>query len=260
MPRKTPKVPTHYLCFNGDGSQAAAAAKSDTLKAAMQYVEYYHEEYPTIPGARTGLIYGTALRLNQLHQELLEMVEASLIVDITRHSLFSDYQTIDEWMDAHNIRRSAAAISRAKMLAENIIPWCQENEVFPGKSPREVEQWFMTILPEARSVVSRIGHVGHLIKKIAAEETMPQLQKVEEVQYILSRVANPKIENEELMLFARKFFWGKAFGKIHRLTGGKISVTLSLESQAQFEYLKDKRLKSFVEWEGVLPAEEDFSI
>jgi hypothetical protein len=245
------KLPTHYLCYNDDGKKAIAAAKADTLKAAKQYVGYFHvEEIPADPHKRAGLVYGTALRLNQKHKEILDAVETSLMVDVANHALFSDYNTIELWMDAHNIRRSAAAISRARALAEVIIPWCADNEVFPGHSEHEVEQWFMTLSPEARTTVNRVGHVAPIIKKIVADEEMPQPDKVTEVRNILGLVANPKVENEELMLFARKFYWDKAIGVKKVLPDGTIEVTLRLQSEDQFEYLRDKRLKSFVAWEG----------
>lgn len=245
------KLPTHYLCFNGDGAQAVAAAKADTLRAAKQYVAYFHaEEIPDDAHKRAGLVYGTTLRLNQRHKEILDAVEASLIIDVANHALFSDFQTIEQWMDAHNIRRSAAAISRCRTLAEVIIPWCAQNEVIPGcETQREVEQWFMGISREARSTVNRVGHVAPIIKKIAGDEEMPPGQKVEEVRHILSLVANPRVENEELMLFARKFYWDKVVGSFKKLDDGSVEVTLRLESEDQFEYLKDKRLKSFVSWE-----------
>ncbi|NJN99749.1 MAG: hypothetical protein HC875_39435 [Anaerolineales bacterium] len=166
MPKKV-KLPDHYLCYNGDGTEAVAAAKADTLKAAKQYVEYFHaEEIPADPHKRAGLVYGTALRLNQKHKEILDAVEASLMVDVANHALFSDYQTIEQWMDAHNIRQSAAAISRCRTLAEIIIPWCAENEVIPGcETQREVEQWFMGLNPEARSTVNRVGHVAPILQE-----------------------------------------------------------------------------------------------
>lgn len=250
MPKKV-KLPDHYLCYNGDGTEAVAAAKADTLKAAKQYVEYFHaEEIPADPHKRAGLVYGTALRLNQKHKEILDAVEASLMVDVANHALFSDYQSIEQWMDAHNIRQSAAAISRCRTLAEVIIPWCAENEVIPGcETQRDVEQWFMGLNPEARSTVNRVGHVAPIIKKIAADEEMRQEDKVKEVQNILGLVANPKVENEELMLFARKFYWDKVVGFWKKLEDGRVEVRLLMESEDQFEYLKGKRLKSFVAWE-----------
>jgi hypothetical protein len=169
MPKKI-KIPTHYLCYNGDGKKAVAAAKAETLKAAKQYVDYFHaEEIPADPHQRASLVYGTALRLNQTHKEILDAVEASLMVDVANNGFFSTFQTIEEWMDAHNIRHSAAAISRARTLAEIIIPWCANNQVFPGASQREVEQWFMTLSPQARTTVNRVGHVGPIIKKIIAD-------------------------------------------------------------------------------------------
>jgi hypothetical protein len=51
------------------------------------------------------------------------------------------------------------------------------------------------------------------------------------------------------MLFARKFYWDKAVGVKRILPDGTVEVVLKLESEAQFEYLRDKRLKSFVTWE-----------
>lgn len=245
------KLPKHYLCLQ-DGQKAVAAAKADTLKAAKQYIGYFHaEEIPEDQHRRAGLVYGTALQLNQRHKELLDTVEAALMADVANNALFSDFRDIETWMDAHNIRRSAAAISRARTLAEVIIPWCATNEVIPGcDSQRDVEKWFMDLNLEARSIVNRVGHVAPIIKKIAADEEMPQEQKVEEVQNILGLVANPKVQNEELMLFARKFYWDKVVGRIRRLADGTIEVVLVLESEDQLEYLKDKRLKSFVAWEG----------
>jgi hypothetical protein len=171
------------------------------------------------------------------------------MMDVANNALFSDFQTIEQWMDAHNIRRSAAAISRCRTLAEVIIPWCVENEVFPEATPRQVEQWFVSLNPEARTTVNRVGHVAPIIKKIAGDEEMPQEDKVKEVQNILGLVANPKVENEELMLFARKFYWDKVVGFWKKLEDGRVEVRLLMESEDQFEYLKGKRLKSFVAWE-----------
>ncbi len=131
-----------------------------------------------------------------------------------------------------------------------IIPWCADNKVLgEGKSQREVEQWFMGLNSEARTTVNRVGHVAPIIKKIAGDEEMPPERKVEEVQNILGLVANPKVENEELMLFARKFYWDKAVGTKRVLPDGTIEITLRLQSEDQFEYLKTNRLKSFVAWE-----------
>jgi hypothetical protein len=249
MPKKI-KIPTHYLCYNGDGKKAVAAAKAETLKAAKQYVDYFHaEEIPADPHQRASLVYGTALRLNQTHKEILDAVEASLMVDVANNGFFSTFQTIEEWMDAHNIRHSAAAISRARTLAEIIIPWCANNQVFPGASQREVEQWFMTLSPQARTTVNRVGHVGPIIKKIIADEQMPPERQVTEVRNILGMVANPKIENEELMLFARQFYWDKVIGIKRVLSDGSVEVVLKLSSEDQFEYLRDRRLRSFVAWE-----------
>jgi hypothetical protein len=248
MPKKL-KLPDHYLVFNGDGTKAVAAAKADTLKAAKQYVEYHHEEPAGAPGARAGLIYGTALQLNQKHKEILDAVEASLMLDVAKHSFFSDYPSIELWMDAHNIRSSAAAISRCRTLAEVIIPWCLTYDVFPDKSPREVEQWFLSLNAEARTTVNRVGHVGPIIKKIASDLVMPAAQKVEEVRTILGYVANPAIQNDELMLMARKIYWDKAVGRRELLPDGTVVVVLELENIEHFEYLRDKRLKSFVTWE-----------
>jgi hypothetical protein len=249
MPKKV-KLPDHYLCFNRNGTEAVAAAKADTLKAAKQYVNYFHaEEIPDDLHKRAGLVYGTAIRLNQKHKEILDAVEASLMVDVANHALFSDHQTIEQWMDAHNIRRSAAAISRCRTLAEVIIPWCVQNEVFPEATQRQVEQWFVSLNPEARTTVNRVGHVAPIIKKIASDEEMEAGEKVTEVRNILGLVANPKVENEELMLFARKFYWDKVVGFWNKLPDGTVEVTLKLESEDQFEYLRDKRLKSFVSWE-----------
>ena len=77
MTRKV-KLPTHYLCFQGDGSKAIAAAKADTLKAAKQYVAYFHaEEIPNDRRKRAGLVYGTALQLNQKHKEILDCLEGA---------------------------------------------------------------------------------------------------------------------------------------------------------------------------------------
>jgi hypothetical protein len=251
MPKKkTPKLPDHYLCFNGDGTQSVAAAKADTLKAAKQYVNYFHaEEIPEDQHKRAGLVYGTALMLNQKHKEILDSVEAALMVDVANHALFSDYQDIESWMSAHGIRHSAAAISRCRTLAEVIIPWCVENEVFEDASQRQVEQWFLSLNQEARTTVNRVGHVAPIIKKIAVDEDMEQPQKVAEVRNILNLVANPQVENEELMLFARKFYWDKVVGFWQRLEDGRVEVRLLMESEDQFEYLKGKRLKSFVAWE-----------
>ncbi|NJN99750.1 MAG: hypothetical protein HC875_39440 [Anaerolineales bacterium] len=78
---------------------------------------------------------------------------------------------------------------------------------------------------------------------------MEQPQKVEEVRHILGLVSNPKVENEELMLFARKFYWDKVVGCWKKLEDGTVEVTLRLENEDQFEYLRDKRLRSFVAWE-----------
>lgn len=248
MPKKI-KLPTHYLCYNGDGTKTIAAAKADTLRAAKQYVEYFHaEEIPADQHKRAGLVYGVALQLNQKHKEILDAVEASLMVDVANHALFSDFQDIETWMDAHNIRRSAAAISRARTLAEVIIPWCAANEVIPGASQHEVEEWFMTLNPEARTTVNRVGHVAPVIKKIAADEEMPLEDKVKEVQNILGLVANPNVENEELMLFARQYYHEKATGFFRVLPDGGVEVTLRLKNVEQFEYLRDKRLKSYVTW------------
>ncbi|MBE7473161.1 MAG: hypothetical protein DPW09_33305 [Anaerolineae bacterium] len=250
MPKKKIQLPDHYLCFNGDGTKAVAAAKADTLKAAKQYVGYFHaEEIPEDARKRAGLVYGVALQLNQKHKEILDSVEASLMVDVANHALFSDFQTIELWMNAHNIRQSAAAISRCRTLAEVIIPWCVENEVLPGcESQREVEQWFMGLNPEARSTVNRVGHVAPIIRKIAASEEMQTERKVEEVRNILGLVANPQVQNDELMLFARKYYHDKALGSYRLLADGSVEVTLRLEDVEQFEYLKDKRLKSYVSW------------
>ncbi|MBE7474294.1 MAG: hypothetical protein HS114_34625 [Anaerolineales bacterium] len=248
--KKQLKLPDHYLCFNGDGTKAVAAAKADTLKAAKQYVNYFHaEEIPDDPHKRAGLVYGIALQLNQKHKEILDSVEAALMVDVSNNALFSDFQTIEAWMSAHNIRHSAAAISRCRTLAEVIIPWCVENEVFEEASQRQVEQWFLSLNSEARTTVNRVGHVAPIIKKIATDEEMPCPEKVKEVRNILGLVANPKVENEELMLFARKYYWDKVVGFWTKLPDGSVEVTLRLESEDQFEYLKDKRLKSFVNWE-----------
>jgi hypothetical protein len=195
------------------------------------------------------MVYGIALSLNQKHKEILDAVEASLIVDVYNHALFSDFNDIETWMDAHNIRRSAAAISRARTLAEVIIPWCADNQVIPGcETQREVEQWFMTLNPEARTTVNRVGHVGPIIKKIANDADMPEANKIKEVQAILGLVANPQVENEELMAFAREYYHDKALGYFRILEGGGVEVTLRLESVEQFEYLRDKRLKSYVSW------------
>lgn len=245
------KIPKHYLCFNGDGVEAVAAAKADTLKAAKQYLDYFHaEEIPDDAHKRAGLVYGTALRLNQKHKEILDAVEAALFVDVANHALFSDFQTIELWMDAHGIRQSSAAVSRCRTLAEVIIPWCSDHEVIPGcDSQRDVERWFLGLNPEARSTVNRVGHVAPIIKKIAQDEDMTPHEKVKEVQNILGLVANPQVQNEELMLFARKFYWDKVIGSKHILPDGSVEVVLKLESEAQFEYLRDKRLKSFVSWE-----------
>lgn len=251
MPKKKQiKLPDHYLCFNGDGSQSVTAAKADTLRAAKQYVNYFHaEEIPDDAHKRAGLVYGTALMLNQKHKEILDSVEAALMVDVANHALFSDYQDIESWMSAHGIRHSAAAISRCRTLAEVIIPWCVENEVFEGATQRQVEKWFLSLNAEARTTVNRVGHVAPIIKKIATDEEMPQEDKVKEVQHILSLVANPQVENEELMLFARKFYWDKVVGFWQKLEDGRVEVRLLMESEDQFEYLKGKRLKSFVTWE-----------
>ncbi len=252
MPKKQkqPELPKHYLCFNGDGTESVAAAKADTLKAAKQYVNYFHaEEIPDDPHKKAGMIYGTALMLNQKHKEILDSVEAALMLDVANNALFSDFNTIEDWMSAHNIRHSAAAISRCRSLAEVIIPWCVENEVFENASQRQVEKWFLSLNQEARTTVNRVGHVAPIIKKIAIDEDMEQPQKVEEVRNILGMVANPKVENEELMLFARKFYWDKVVGFWKRLDDGRVEVRLLMESEDQFEYLKGKRLKSFVAWE-----------
>jgi hypothetical protein len=252
MPKKQkqPKLPEHYLCFNGDGSQSVAAAKADTLKAAKQYVNYFYaEEIPEDPHKRAGMIYGTAIMLNQKHKEILDSVEAALMIDVANNALFSDFQTIEDWMSAHNIRHSAAAISRCRTLAEVIIPWCVENEVFENATQRQVEKWFLSLNQEARTTVNRVGHVAPIIKKIATDEEMEPEQKVAEVRNILNLVANPKVENEELMLFARKFYWDKVVGFWNRLPDGRVEVRLLMESEDQFEYLKGKRLKSFVAWE-----------
>ena len=99
MSPKKIKLPTHYLCFNGDGQKAIAAAKADTLRAAKQYVNYFHvEEIPADAHKRAGLVYGTALQLNQKHKEILDAVEASLMVDVANHALFSDFQDIETWV------------------------------------------------------------------------------------------------------------------------------------------------------------------
>jgi hypothetical protein len=151
-------------------------------------------------------------------------------------------------MDAHNIRRSAAAISRCRTLAEVIVPWCVQNEVFAGATQRQVEEWFVTLNPEARTTVNRVGHVAPIIKKIAQDEELPDEEKVTEVKNILGLVANPKVENEDLMLFARKYYHDKATGFFRLLEDGTVEVILRLENVEQFEYLKDKRLKSYVTW------------
>jgi hypothetical protein len=78
---------------------------------------------------------------------------------------------------------------------------------------------------------------------------MPPERQVTEVRNILSMVANPKIENEELMLFARQFYWDKVIGIKRVLSDGSVEVVLKLSSEDQFEYLRDRRLRSFVAWE-----------
>jgi hypothetical protein len=238
---KKPQYPKHYLNLNGDGTEAVEKYEKMLLGAARQYVDYHYGEEELEGRALESRLVGVAMMLNQKQRALTEIAEQKLMNRAYSHALFSEFQTMEEWLDHHNIQSHK---SEYLAVAQDIIPWCQQYRVL-SDDPEATEKWFLR-LQNNQTVIRRVFIFVPMMREIIRSDWTISRKK-KEMRQLLSYVDNPKITYRELENAAKAGFGGAAVGSATKL-GETYFVSLRLTEQ-QFEYLQAQKLRGLVDWD-----------
>lgn len=238
---KKPRYPQHYLNLNGKGIEAVDKYEHMLMGAAQQHIDYYYAEEELEGRALESRLVGVALMLNQKQRAITEAAEQKLINRAYSRALFSEFETIEAWLDHYDVKSHK---SEYLAVAQDIIPFCQQFKII-SDDDRETEQWFLRV-KENHSIIRRVFIFVPLIREIIrCGWTIGR--KKSEIRELLSYVDNPKITYRELENAAKAGTGGPALGKALRL-GDTYLVTMRLTEQ-QFEYLASQKLRGLVDWD-----------
>lgn len=246
---KSPTLPKHYLNYNGTGVEAVDMYETELLKASDEHIDYFYGEEEPEGRKRESLRIGVAMRLNQKQMALAEATEVKLAGRVYEMALFSEFGSIEEWMDHHNIK-SAGRKSEYRTISEIVIPWCQQFKVIPG-GDQAVEKWFLRVKEDTnghyRSIARRAAHFTPVFKKIIRSD-MTAAKQIDAVREVLAWIDDLSITNQALANAAHGYYKDKMLGRVRELDDNKVLVTMEIDRD-QLEYLQEKKLRNIVEWE-----------